>query len=123
MPFSQRFDPIAAPSERAVKSKQEMQRHTFVWRDITGPGVEDEVVVAEARSVLARGWPLLAGSTHSLLVVGYVDQPRGGFFIVADSGAGTFIDKVTGDRLHSAIPYARVKEYGFSWIECLNSPQ
>ncbi len=70
MPFRQQFDPSITPSAAALKSVDDMRQCAFVWRDITGPGVSDAEVVAKAKSVLARGWPLLAGSAHSLFIVG-----------------------------------------------------
>lgn len=121
MPFQSKFDPALSPSAEAARSATAIKRSLFEWHDVSGPGVTDEKVVAQAKSVLAKGWPLLAGATHSLFVVGYQDEPEGGYFLVADSGTGQFIDKVTSDRLHSAISYSRVKDYVFSWIECIPS--
>ncbi len=47
----------------------------------------------EIKAVLAMGWPVAAGASHSRLLVGFRDdsqQPGGGFFIAKDSGAGGY---------------------------------
>jgi hypothetical protein len=53
----------------------------------------------EINGVLAKGWPVAAGSEHSRLFVGYRDDPTkpgGGLFIVKNSA--------TGSRHHNATP-------------------
>ena len=120
MPWKARFDPAYAPSPDALDDAKDLRRVAFAWREITGQGMSDADVVKRAKAILVAGWPLLAGSGHSLLVVGYEDDPKspgGGRFVVEDSGTGGFIDVVTGDRFHSAIAYSRVGDYGFGWIE------
>jgi hypothetical protein len=87
--------------------------------------VKPEEIVREIKTVLASGSPVLAGSPHSVLVVGYVDDqknPGGGRFLIADSGTGGFVTEVSGDKLHSAITYDRMADYGFSWLECIAEP-
>ena len=66
----------------------------------------------EIRQTLAKGWPVCAGSDHSRLLVGYVDdakQPGGGKFLTRDSGLGDY-GEVTYD-------WARRHVYDLFWIE------
>lgn len=121
MPFKDRFEWNYEPAQKIRDQAARYRAYQIYWHDITGPGVEDMDVVRKIKQVLASGWPVLAGSAHSVLVVGYKDDagnPGGGRFIIADSGGGGFITTLRSDRLHSAIPYQRVKDYGFSWIQC-----
>lgn len=124
MPFSVKFDPNLAPSADALRNAKENQAHNFAWRYITKPGASDEQIIAQVKTILANGLPVLAGSSHSVLIVGYNDDDKwsgGGYFIIADSGwnggRGGFVARDTGNRLHTAIAYARVRDYGFSWVE------
>ena len=124
MPLTEDFDPQLSPTVAAQRRAAAWDREAFAWHDLSGPGVASEEVVRRVKAVLAEGWPVLAGSTHSLLIVGYRDDPQlpgGGCFVVADSGAaggsGDFIAAPTSDPLHSAITYARIDQYGCSWIE------
>jgi sugar lactone lactonase YvrE len=137
MPFTEAFNPGMEPSVAARENAKRLQNYHFAWHDISisqdllkgaGIGVRDADVIKEVKSVLAAGWPVLAGFHHSVLVVGYVDSPvhaGGGYFIICDSGIGDsgtggFVEEVTRYPWHSAIVYARVKDYGFSWIKCVS---
>ncbi len=122
MPWREQFDPKYEPSEQARRSAAQSQPSRIFWHEIGGPGVADEEVVRQVKTVLSQGAPVLAGSAHSVLIVGYVDALRdagGGRFLIADSGTGGYVTEVTGDKLHSAITYDRVRDYGFSWLECV----
>ena len=64
------------------------------------------------KETLARGYPVAAGSHHSLLLVGYKPdptQPGGGVFLTRDSGKGRY----------SSVSYEHVKEQmgGFFCVE------
>jgi len=66
----------------------------------------------EIRQTLAAGWPVCAGSDHSRLLVGYVDdakQPGGGLFITRDSGLGDY----------GTVSYEWVRKhvYDLFWVE------
>jgi len=64
------------------------------------------------RKTLAAGWPVCAGSNHSRLFVGYVDDPDlpgGGKFLMRDSGVGRY-DEVTYE-------WAREHVYDLFWVE------
>jgi hypothetical protein len=120
MPWREGFDAGYEPSEKASQSAKRSQPFRVFWHDIGGPGVADDEVVREIKTVLAFGSPVLAGSPHNVLIVGYVDDkanPGGGRFLIADSGTGGFVTEATADKLHSAITYDRMRDYGFSWLE------
>ncbi len=120
MSWREEFDPGYLPSEKARQSAKRSQPFRIYWHDIGGRGVADDEVVMQIKIVLSSGWPVLAGSPHNVLVVGYVDDnadPGGGRFLIADSGTGGFVTEATADKLHSAITYDRMRDYGFSWLE------
>jgi hypothetical protein len=96
MPYTRRFDPELAPSEEAIKSAKQIRELPFEvhWiKPIGGAaGVTPEQLV-EIKRVLASGWPVAAGASHSRLFVGYVDdekEPGGGAFLTKDSGSGSY---------------------------------
>jgi hypothetical protein len=96
MPYTRRFDPDLAPSEEAIKSAKKIREYPFEvhWiKPIGGtPGVTPEQLV-EVKQVLAKGWPVAAGASHSRLLVGYLDdekEPGGGVFMTKDSGSGSY---------------------------------
>lgn len=125
MPWREQFDVDYSPSAKARQIAVRSRSFRILWHDVGGPGVGPEEIVRELKTVLASGSPLLAGSPHSVLVVGYVDDPEnpgGGRFYIADSGTGGFVTDDTGDKLHSAITYDRMADYGFSWLECIAEP-
>ena len=125
MPWREQFDVDYSPSEKAREIAVRPRSFRILWHDVGGPGVKPEEIVREIKTVLASGSPVLAGSPHSVLVVGYVDDPKnpgGGRFLIADSGTGGFVTEVSGDKLHSAITYDRMADYGFSWLECIAEP-
>lgn len=100
MPYQRRFDPALAPSDEAIENAKEIQSLGFKFHWIkhlgTRPGARD-YQMKELKSVLASGYPVAAGASHSRLLVGYEDdpnQPGGGVFFTKDSGSGRF-DRVT----------------------------
>ncbi len=122
MPWREQFDPKYEPSDKARQTASGEKPFQIYWHEVGGPGVADDETVREIKTVLISGWPVLAGSAHSVLVVGYVDDARdagGGRFLIGDSGTGGFVTEVTADKLHSAITYSRIRDYGFSWLECV----
>jgi hypothetical protein len=92
MPYSRRFNPKAQPESAAVREAGEFRQATrleFHWIRPLGktPGLTDDDV-NEIKATLARGFPVGAGSYHSVLFVGYEDDPAlegGGKFLIADS--------------------------------------
>lgn len=93
MPYAKHFDPAMQPAEQILASAREIGEQTglaFHW--IQGwkpkPGLGDEHIW-HIKSVIAAGWPVSAGSYHSIVFTGYEDDaalPGGGQFFVADSG-------------------------------------
>ena len=66
---------------------------------------------------MAKGYPVAAGSSHSRLFVGYVDdtrQPGGGLFVTKDSGAAAY----------NTLTYEFVKEKvgDVFWVEAPSKP-
>jgi hypothetical protein len=96
MPYKDRFDPQLKPSEVALEKAKEIKslKPTVHWINPwkPKPGLTDEHL-REIKTVLAKGYPVAAGSSHSRLLVGYRDDPRqagGGVYLAKDSGAGAF---------------------------------
>lgn len=96
MPYTRRFDPELAPSDEAIQSAKKIGELPFEVHWIkpigSGAGVTPEQFV-EVKRVLASGWPVAAGASHSRLFVGYIDdekEPGGGVFLTKDSGSGSY---------------------------------
>lgn len=123
MPYRAAFDAGAAPSAAALAEAarvHEEARQGLVTRWIVPwtPnrfGVDD-AQFAVVKAVLARGYPVAAGSGHSRLLVGYRDDaklPGGGAFATLDSGLGRF-DEVTYD-------FVKREVADVFWIEALST--
>lgn len=100
MPYQQQFDSNLVPSAQAMATGNKIRGNPFKiqWINPWKPtiGLTDEQLT-EIKTVLAAGWPVAAGSSHSRLLVGYVDdpdQPGGGSFSTKDSGSARF-DSIT----------------------------
>jgi hypothetical protein len=100
MAYTRRFDPELKPSAEAIESAQKnrdmgLKVHWLRrWRRT--PGLR-EWNLRDVKTVLATGYPVAAGASHSRIIVGYEDdpeQPGGGIFHTQDSGSGRF-DTVT----------------------------
>lgn len=99
MPYTRRFDPELAPSDEAKAAAAEVRDmgltvHWIKPINRRNPGLNDEQF-DEARRVLAAGWPVAAGASHSRLLVGYRDDAEaagGGVFYTKDSGSGRFAE-------------------------------
>ena len=99
MPYHVRWDPAVRPSPQALKAAKALHARNakhFVVHWINPlkkqPGLTVEQM-REIRRVLAQGWPVAAGASHSRLLVGYEEDPAkpgGGFFITKDSGKGAW---------------------------------
>ncbi len=96
MSYRRRFDPDLSPSEEASQQAAAIRKRDFQihwirrWHQKTGLN-DDQVRQIEA--VLAGGFPVAAGASHSRLLVGYrreAKQPGGGVFLTKDSGSGSF---------------------------------
>lgn len=99
MPYVAKFDPDYQPSDEARRKAMEIKQQGFVTHWINPlkkqAGLTDEQM-AQIRGVLDNGWPVAAGSHHSILLVGYIDDPAhpgGGIFIARDSGSGGYNER------------------------------
>jgi len=94
VPYARRMDAANQPSPEAREGARSMiaRGFKFHWiRPNDGKRGIDDRHVAEVKAVLKAGWPVPAGSHHSILLVGYADDPTlsgGGRFWVRDSGGG-----------------------------------
>ncbi len=78
-------------------------------------GVDDQQF-AQIKTVIARGYPVAAGSGHSRLLVGYRDdsaKPGGGVFLTEDSALARF-DEVTYE-------FVRTQVADVFWVEAKES--
>ena len=119
MPYAARYDENTQPSEIALESARQVwelgfKRHWVAER--TSNGLKDSHITA-MRRVLMSGWPLCAyGRDHSILLVGFQDDPR-------MSGGGQFITRNSATQRYETIFYAAAKaEFGsVLWIELTKS--
>jgi hypothetical protein len=114
MPYERRFR-NSSPTVDAIADATDARKLDFKihwirqWSKDSGLTNEQ---FDETRKTLARGWPVCAGSNHSRLFVGYVDdenEPGGGKFITRDSGIGRY-GEVTYE-------WARQNVYDLFWVE------
>ena len=96
MPYRRRFDPELIPSDDASREAKALRERDFqihwIVRWKKSSGLTDEQM-QEIHGVLASGYPVAAGASHSQLLVGYRDdakEPGGGVFTTKDSGSGSF---------------------------------
>lgn len=119
LPYRASYDAALAPSADVLASAAEVReecasalsvRWIVPWKpDRFGV---DDAQFAEIRSVLARGFPVAAGSGHSRLLVGYRDDPAlpgGGAFLTEDSALARF-DEVTYE-------FVRAQVADVFWVE------
>ncbi len=84
----------------------------FHWLKPLGKSGLTEAELAAIFETLDAGWPVAAGSSHSLLIVGYRDDPAldgGGEFLVFDSGRGA-----EGTRSYA---FVRKRMCDLFWVE------
>ncbi len=114
MPYESKFQ-NTAPSEDAKANAQQTKELGFrvhwirPWSKESG--LTDQQF-DEIRHTLARGWPVCAGSDHSRLFVGYVDDPN-------QAGGGKFITRDSGIGRHGEVTYewTRRHVYDLFWVE------
>jgi hypothetical protein len=104
MPYRAAFEPACAPSADALAQAERVRAESRAGLRVRWivPWVPDRFGVDEAQlrdicATLARGVPVAAGSGHSRLLVGYVEDaslPGGGKFLTEDSALVRF-DEVT----------------------------
>jgi hypothetical protein len=121
MPYQPTFDAAEAPSPAASAEAARIREeshgvivtHWIVPWTPNHFGVDDQQF-AQIKSVLARGYPVTAGSGHSRLLVGYHDDPAkpgGGIFLTEDSALARF-DEVTYD-------FVRTQVADVFWVEAI----
>lgn len=94
MPYAPAFSPTRQPSSFALTNALSKGTNTLVFKWIRpwdGKSNLDDKYIVRIKEALADGWPVAAGSYHSILFVGYEDNPAlpgGGRFLVRDSGGG-----------------------------------
>ena len=119
LPYGASYDAALTPSAEAlaraaallVESRDALSLRWIVPWQAARFGV-DEAQFAEIKSVLARGFPVAAGSGHSRLLVGYRDDANaagGGVFLTEDSALARF-DEVTYE-------FVRTQVADVFWIE------
>jgi hypothetical protein len=114
MPYEEKFQ-NTSPSDAARRDADTTQKLGFqvhwIRKWSKESGLSDKQF-AEIRQTLANGWPVCAGSDHSRLLVGYINdakQPGGGKFITRDSGLGAY-GEVTYE-------WTRRNLYHLFWVE------
>ena len=114
MPYERRFR-NQQPSDEAradagANRKLQFKLHWIrPWSNKSGLTDEE---FESTKKTLAAGWPVCAGSDHSRLFVGYVDdadQPGGGKFITRDSGISRY-----GEVSYE---WSRQHVYDLFWVE------
>jgi hypothetical protein len=124
MPYTAKFDPHLAPSREAREDAKKLQAaaaaakaiHWYWIRPLTKKQGLTDAQMHEIKGVLAKGWPVAAGSDHSRLIVGYQDDAKkagGGLFIVKDSATGKY-EEVTYE-------FVKAKVDDVFWIEALGT--
>ncbi len=91
-PYAPAFDPSLEPTADAIASANRTRalglRLHWIKRNNGKAGICDDHL-EEMKRVLALGWPVCAGSGHSVLLTGYSDgwiREQDGWFLVRDSG-------------------------------------
>lgn len=96
MPYRKSFDAALAPGAEARRDAASIKALGFTvhwinpWKPQAGLTAEH---LAAIQQVLARGWPVCLGSSHSTLAVGYADDPGvagGGSLCIRDSAIGGY---------------------------------
>lgn len=117
MPYKPKFEPDYSPSDEARQNAGAIKTNDFRihWiRKWDGTSGLDEGQFDAVKNVLRKGWPVAAGASHSLLLVGLREdavQPGGGTFMVLDSNPGAFRQRTfenirtnTGDAFWIEMP-------------------
>lgn len=96
MPYQKSYDPQRQPSDEATQAAQAQLDAplTVHWIKQNGSprGLNDDEV-AEIKAALRAGWPVCAGAAHSVLYVGYHEDPEfpgWSYFITRDSALNRY---------------------------------
>jgi hypothetical protein len=124
MSYARRFDAERAPSPKAIADARQLRatadkaiRVDWIKRLWPRRKMTDGQF-HEIRAVLAMGWPVAAGASHSRLLVGFRDDPK-------EPGGGIFIDKDSGTGSYRQVTYQFVKRNvaDVFWVEALAQAQ
>jgi hypothetical protein len=113
MPYEPEFK-NRQPSKSARTNAKAIAKNAFQVNFIKPWSKEAGLTEEQFRkvtNVLGDGWPVCVGSSHSLLLVGYVDDDKaagGGRFLVADSGTGKFEERT--------FEFVKDKIYDVFWV-------
>jgi hypothetical protein len=123
LPYQATYDSALKPSDSALAAAQDVRtksagslqiRWIVPWQAARF-GVSDQQM-EQILHVLARGYPVAAGSGHSRLLVGFrrdASSPGGGVFLTQDSGLGRY-DEVTFD-------FVRNQVADVFWVEAVSA--
>jgi hypothetical protein len=96
MKYRRRFDPEYEPSKETIAAAEKLRdldlKVHWIKRWDRQVGLTDRRM-QQIKEILAKGYPVAAGASHSRIIVGYADddkQPGGGVFYTQDSGIGRF---------------------------------
>lgn len=121
MPYAPAFAPDYSPSRQALQSAQWVRAEGLQFRWIKPNDGKVGVTHAhleQTKQALRAGWPVCAGASHSVLVVGFLDDPSlpgGGRFYTRDSGSGSEGSLTYADAL------ARLCD--ILWVEAPTGPR
>jgi hypothetical protein len=107
LPYRRRYDPTLEPSPAALASAAELRklRFRFHWLNPLPKKMGiSEALLEEVKATLRCGWPVCGGSGHSVLLVGYEDdptQPGGGVVFTRDSGSARWGVMTYADTLRT----------------------
>lgn len=94
MPYARAFSSSYQPNERATSDAKLLKNHglraNWIKPNDGKVGITD-AHIEQMKATLRTGWPVCGGSAHSVLVVGFKDDPAlagGGHFLLRDSGGG-----------------------------------
>ena len=94
MPYAKAFSGSYQPTARATNDAKLLKNHglraNWIKPNDGKVGITD-AHIEQMKATLRKGWPVCGGSAHSVLVVGFKDDPAiagGGHFLLRDSGGG-----------------------------------
>lgn len=120
MPYAPRFYAEYLPSRRAERTAAAIRgqgpRMHWIKPNDGMTGITEGHLTAIQR-VLRAGWPVCAGSYHSVLIVAYRQDP-------ALPGGGTFVIRDSGSGLEGTMSFeeARARLCDVLWIEAAGAP-
>lgn len=125
MPHRATFDPNYRPSSAALARAESLRREvmdSFHVHWIMPPVNEKPGLTArqfaEIKATLCRGYPVAFGSAHSVLLVGFKEDPKrpgGGDFFVRDSTEPDFVA--------TTFEHVRTRPFDVFWVDFQKKPE